>query len=170
VPRSCATLEESLAIETGERTGGVWPFMERRTQWMRSNVAQRLREERAHGSPAKVMHRGGYNKMIRGANYFNMFDVGSMGMKLRHLAGVAPSTSCPAGSRFSSSRLGPGRSFVSVSSDEFDEFRAGDQRLTRVLSNADATGHEVIDLRALRPLAMRGLEAGTPTSFGRSRL
>jgi hypothetical protein len=54
--------------------------------------------------------------------------------------------------------LGPGRSFVSVSSDEFDEFRAGDQRLTRVLSNAGATGHEVIDLRALRPLAMRGLE------------
>jgi len=27
-----------------------------------------------------------------------------------------------------------------------------------VLSNADATDHEVIDLRALRPLAMRGLE------------
>jgi hypothetical protein len=54
--------------------------------------------------------------------------------------------------------LGPGRSFVAVSSDEFDEFKAGDQRLTRVLSNASATGHEVIDLRALRPLAMRGLE------------
>jgi hypothetical protein len=55
--------------------------------------------------------------------------------------------------------LGPGRSFVSVSSDEFDEFRAGDQRLTLILSNANATGHEVIDLRALRPLAMRGLES-----------
>ena len=54
---------------------------------------------------------------------------------------------------------GPGRSFVSVSSDEFDEFKAGDQRLTRVLSNPDAAGHEVIDLRALRPLAMRGLES-----------
>jgi len=58
--------------------------------------------------------------------------------------------------------LGPGRSFVSVSSDEFDEFRTGDQRLTRVLSNANATGHEVIDLRALRPLAMRGLEGWNP--------
>ena len=55
--------------------------------------------------------------------------------------------------------LGPGRSFASVSSDEFDEFRAGDQRLTRVLSNPDASGHEVIDLRALRPLAVRGLES-----------
>lgn len=153
------TLEESLAIETGERTGGVWPFMERRTQWMRSNVAQRLREERAHGSPAKVMLRGGYNKMIRGANYFNMFDVGSMvdeaaalnGSRAFHIL-VLPGP----GSR--QAVFGPGRSFVSVSSDEFDEFRAGDQRLTRVLSNADATGHEVIDLRALRPLAMRGLE------------
>jgi hypothetical protein len=31
-----------------------------------------------------------------------------------------------------------------------------------VLSNADATGHEVIDLRALRPLAMRGLESWNP--------
>jgi len=55
--------------------------------------------------------------------------------------------------------LGPSRNFVSVSSDEYDELRAGDQRLTRVLSNANATGHEVIDLRALRPLAMRGLES-----------
>jgi hypothetical protein len=58
--------------------------------------------------------------------------------------------------------LGPGRSFVSVSSDEFDEFRAGDQRLTRVLSNANATGHEVIDFRPLRPLAQRGLESWNP--------
>jgi hypothetical protein len=36
---------------------------------------------------------------------------------------------------------------------------AGFKRLMRVLSNANATGHEVIDLRALRPLAMRGLES-----------
>ena len=48
--------------------------------------------------------------------------------------------------------------FVSVSSDEFDEFKAGDGRLARVLANPNAAGHEVIDLRALRPLAMRGLE------------
>jgi hypothetical protein len=31
-----------------------------------------------------------------------------------------------------------------------------------VLSNADATGHEVIDLRPLRRLAMRGLESWNP--------
>jgi hypothetical protein len=31
-----------------------------------------------------------------------------------------------------------------------------------VLPNANATGHEVIDLRALRPLAMRGLESWNP--------
>lgn len=49
--------------------------------------------------------------------------------------------------------------FNSVASDSVDEMRAGDQRLTRVLSNANATGHEVIDLRALRRLAMRGLES-----------
>jgi len=55
--------------------------------------------------------------------------------------------------------LGPWRNFVSVSSDEFDEFRAGDQRITKVFSNANATGHEVIDLRPLRPLAVRGLES-----------
>ena len=35
----------------------------------------------------------------------------------------------------------------------------GDQRLTRVLSNPNATGNEVIDLRPLRRLAMRGLES-----------
>ena len=31
-----------------------------------------------------------------------------------------------------------------------------------MLSNANAAGHEVIDLRALRPLAMRGLEGWNP--------
>jgi len=55
--------------------------------------------------------------------------------------------------------LGPARSFVSISSDEFDDFQAGDQRIARVLPNPNATGHEVIDLRALRPLALRGLES-----------
>jgi hypothetical protein len=36
------------------------------------------------------------------------------------------------------------------------------QRLTRVLSNTNATGHEVIDFRTLRPLAQRGLEGWNP--------
>jgi hypothetical protein len=58
--------------------------------------------------------------------------------------------------------MGSGRSFTTVSTDEYDEFQAGDKRLTRVLSNPDATGHEVIDFRALRPLAMRGLEGWNP--------
>ena len=57
--------------------------------------------------------------------------------------------------------LGAG-GFNPVSSDEVDEFRAGDQRLARVMSNPDAAGHEVIDLRLLRPLAMRGLESWNP--------
>jgi hypothetical protein len=98
--------------------------------------------------------------MIRGANYFNTFDVGAMMDEVAALDGqrafhviVLPGP----GSR--QAVMGPGRSFSSVSSDEYDEFRAGDRRLTRVLSNVDATGHELIDLRALRPLAMRGLEA-----------
>jgi hypothetical protein len=98
--------------------------------------------------------------MIRGANYVNIFDLGAMPDEVAALSGsrafhiiVLPGP----GSR--QAVLGPGRSFNSVSSDEFDEFRAGDQRLTRVLSNANATGHEVIDLRALRPLAVRGLES-----------
>jgi hypothetical protein len=102
----------------------------------------------------------GYNHMIRGANYVNIFDVGAMTDEVAALDGgrafhilVLPGP----GSR--QAVLGPGRSFGSVSSDEFDEFRAGDQRLTRVLSNADAAGHEVIDLRPLRTLAMRGLES-----------
>ena len=43
---------------------------------------------------------------------------------------------------------------------------ARDARLTRVLPNAKATGHEVIDLRALRPLAMRGLEGWNPRHEG----
>jgi hypothetical protein len=153
------TLEESLAINAVARTGTAWASSERRAQWMRNNLATRLSEEQRRESSPKVMMKFGYNHMIRGANYVNIFDVGAMTDEVAALNGgrafhilVLPGP----GSR--QAVLGPGRSFVSVSSDEFDEFRAGDQRLTRVLSNANATGHEVIDLRALRPLAMRGLE------------
>ena len=154
------TLEESLAINAVARTGTAWDSSERRAQWMRSSLAARLNEERRRESAAKVMLKAGYNHMIRGANYVNVFDVGSMTDEVATLDGgrafhiiVLPGP----GSR--QAVLGPGRSFASVSSDEFDEFKAGDQRLTRVLSNATASGHEVIDLRALRPLAMRGLES-----------
>ena len=157
------TLEESLAINAVARTGTAWDSSERRAQWMRNNLAARLREERGRGTQPKVMLKFGYNHMIRGANYVNIFDVGAMTDEVAALSGgrafhilVLPGP----GSR--QAVLGPGRSFVSVSSDEFDEFRAGDQRLTRVFSNANATGHEVIDLRALRPLAMRGLEGWNP--------
>ncbi|HEX6627525.1 MAG TPA: hypothetical protein VF105_06200 [Gemmatimonadaceae bacterium] len=152
------TLEESLAINAVAQTGTAWDSSERRAQWMRNSFAERLRAER--GSPPKVMLKAGYNHMIRGPNYVNIFDVGSMADEVAALNGghafhiiVLPGP----GSR--QAELGPGRSFVSVSSDEFDEFRAGGQRLTRVLSNANATGHEVIDLRPLRSLAMRGLES-----------
>jgi hypothetical protein len=154
------TLEETLAINAAGRAGNGWEQSERRAQWMRSSLAARLNEERKRGSEPKVMLKAGYNHMIRGANYVNIFDVGSMPDEVAALNGrhafhviVLPGP----GSR--QATLGPGRSFVAVSSDEYDEFKAGDQRLTRVLSNANATGHEVIDLRALRPLAMRGLES-----------
>ena len=154
------TLEESLAINAVARTETAWASAERRAQWKRNNLAARLNEER---STPKVLMKFGYNHMIRGANYVNIFDVGAMTDEIATLSGgrafhiiVLPGP----GSR--QAVLGPGRSFVSVSSDEFDEFRAGDQRITRVLSNANATGHEVIDLRALRPLAMRGLDAWNP--------
>ena len=157
------TLEESLAIEAAERAGGAWPYSQRRTQWMRKNLAERLREDHGRGTPPKVMMKFGYNHMIRGANYVNVFDLGTMPDELAAQSGdrafhiiVLPGP----GSR--QAVLGPGRSFVSVSSDEFDDFRAGDQRLTRVLSNPNATGHEVIDFRAVRPLAMRGLDAWNP--------
>src|SRR5262245_32828607 len=73
---------------------------------------------------------------------------------------AAPPARAPAGR--SPAPAGPGRSFTAVSRNEFDEFRAGDQRLMRVLSKADATGHEVLDLRALRPLAMRGVDSWNP--------
>jgi len=157
------TLEESLAINAAARTGSAWASSQRRAQWNRSNLAARLREERRLGAAPKIMLKFGYNHMIRGANYFNVFDLGAMTDEVASLEGgrafhilVLPGP----GSR--QAVFGPGRSFVPVSSDEFDEFRAGDQRLTRVLSNANATGHEVIDLRALRPLAMRGLEGWNP--------
>jgi hypothetical protein len=155
------TLEESLAINALGQTGTAWDAAERRAQWMRNGLVERLREER--GSSPKVMMKFGYNHMIRGANYVNIFDLGAMTDEVAALNGgrafhilVLPG----AGSR--QAVLGPGRSFVSVSSDEYDEFQAGDQRLTRVLSNPNAAGHEVIDFRPLRTLAMRGLDAWNP--------
>ena len=134
-----------------------------RTQWNRDNMAARLREEQSRKVPPKIMMKFGYNHMIRGANYVNAFDLGAMADEVAALTGdrafhvlVLPGP----GSR--QAVPGPKGSFSSVSSDEFDEFQAGDQRLKRVLSNGDAAGHEVIDLRALRPLAMRGLDSWNP--------
>jgi hypothetical protein len=153
------TLEESLAINAVAQTGTAWDSSERRAQWMRNCLVAVLRQDRGRASP-RVMMKAGYNHMIRGLNYVNIFDVGALPDEVAALTGdrafhviVLP------GPGSHQAVLGPGRSFVSVSSDEFDEFKAGDQRLTRVLSNANATGHEVIDLRAVRPLAVRGLEA-----------
>ena len=155
------TLEESLAINTRAQTGATpWDSAEARAQWMRNTFAERLREERRRASLPKVMMKAGYNHMIRGANYVSIFDLGSLPDEVAAQAGgrafhiiVLP------GPGSHQAVLGPGRTFNSVSSDEFDEFKAGDQRLTRVLSNANATGHEVIDFRPLRSLAMRGLES-----------
>jgi len=148
------SLEASLAVETQERTGGAWPYMERRARLGRDNFAALLRT----GS-SKILMKFGYNHMIRGLNYFNGFDIGSMADEVAALTGerafhilVLPGP----GSR--QAVLG-GAGFGSVSSDSVDELRAGDQRLMRVLSNASATGHEVIDLRPLRRLAIRGLES-----------
>jgi hypothetical protein len=153
------TLEESLAIHSAARMSN-WEYTQRRTEWNRNNMAARLREEQASKASRKIMMKFGYNHMIRGANYVNAFDLGAMMDEVAALTGdrafhilILPGP----GSR--QAVPGPGGSFGSTSSDEFDEFRAGDQRLTRVLSNPNATGHEVVDLRALRRLAMRGLDS-----------
>ncbi|HTH36392.1 MAG TPA: hypothetical protein VL572_00415 [Pyrinomonadaceae bacterium] len=157
------TLEESLAIETAERTGGMWPYMQRRTKWNRDNFAARLKEEQGRKVPPKVLMKFGLNHMVRGANYVNVFDLGAMADEVAALTGdrafhiiVLPSP----GSR--QAVPGAGRSFGSVATDDFDDFNARDGRLTRMLPNSEATGHEVIDLRALRPTAMRGLEGWNP--------
>jgi hypothetical protein len=141
----------------------MWPYMQRRTQWMRNNLAGMLRADQGRKVPPKVMMKFGYNHMVRGANYVNVFDLGSMADEFAALTGdrafhilVLPGP----GSR--QAVPGQGRSFGSVSTDDFDDFNSGEGRLTRVLPNASATGHEVIDLRALRPLAMRGLESWNP--------
>ncbi len=154
------TLEESLAINAVARTGTAWASSDRRAQWMRNGFAERLREEQRRGLQPKVMMKFGYNHMIRGENYVNIFDLGAMPDEIAALSGgrafhiiVLP------GPGSHQAVMGNGRNFNSVSSDEFDEFKAGDQRLTRVLSNANAAGHEVIDLRAVRPFANRGLDA-----------
>ena len=155
------TLEESLAISVAAQTSN-WAYSQRRTQWNRDNFAARLREEQGRKVPPRVMMKFGYNHMIRGANYVNVFDLGAMADEVAALTGdrafhiiVLPSP----GSR--QAVLGQG-GFGSVATDDFDDFNTGDQRLTRVLPNSNAAGHEVIDLRALRPLTMRGLESWNP--------
>ena len=131
-------------------------YTQRRAKWMRSNLAALLRADQGRTAPQKILMKFGYNHMIRGANYVNAFDLGTMADEVAALTGdrafhilVLPGP----GSRQATPWGG------SVASDSVDEFRAGDQRLTRVLSNPNATGHEVIDLRPLRGLALRGLES-----------
>ena len=157
------TLEESLAIEAAERAGGMWPYSQRRAQWNRDNLAALLRDGQGRNVPPKILMKLGYSHMIRGANYFNVFDVGAMADEVAALTGerafhilVIP------GPGSQQAVPGPNGTFVPASSDDFDEFKAGDQRLTRVLANANATGHEVIDLRPLRARAIRGLEGWNP--------
>ena len=153
------TLEASLAIQTAQRAGGRWPYTQRRAQWMRSNLATLLRTGQGGAPTSKLLLKFGYNHMIRGANYVNAFDLGTMADEVAALTGerafhilVIPGP----GSR--QATLGPG-GFVSVATDSVDELGGGDQRLTRVLANPNATGHEVFDLRPLRRFAMRGLES-----------
>ncbi len=157
------TLEESLAIETAERNGGLWPYSQRRAKWMRSNLADLIKADEGRKVSPKTLMRFGYNHAIRGANYVNVFELGTMVDEVAALTGeqafhllVIPGP----GSR--QAVPGPGRSFGSVATDDYDDFRAGDGRLTRVLPNPNATGHEVIDLRSLRSLATRGLESWNP--------
>jgi hypothetical protein len=156
------TIEESLAIEAAERAGGAWPYMQRRAQWTRSNLADLLKADPGRTASPKILMKFGYGHMIRGANYFNVFDLGAMADEVAALTGdrafhvlVLP------GPGSTQAVLGAG-GFNAVSSDSVDEFQAGDQRLARVLSNPGATGHEVIDLRPLRRLAMRGLDGWNP--------
>jgi hypothetical protein len=153
------TLEGSLAIETAERNGGRWPYTERRAQWMRGNLAALLRADQGRAAATKILLKFGYNHVIRGANYVNAFDLGTMADEIAALTGdrafhilVLPGPGSRQGTPWGSS----------VASDSVDELGAGDQRLTRVLSNPNATGHEVFDLRPLRRLAMRGLESWNP--------
>ncbi len=133
------TLEASLAIEAAERNGGAWPYLQRRAAWIRENLAALINDGQGRTPPPKIMIRGGYTHMIRGANYFNLFELGALADTAATLAGgrsfhviVLPGPgsrqAVPAGRR----------SFSAVSSDEFDEFQASDQRLTRVLSRSDA--------------------------------
>jgi hypothetical protein len=136
--------------------------MQRRAQWTRSNLADLLTADPGGTVPPRILMKFGYSHMVRGANYFNVFDLGAMADEVAALTGdrafhilVLP------GPGSTQATLGAG-GFNPVSSDEVDEFRAGDQRLARVMSNPDAAGHEVIDLRLLRPLAMRGLESWNP--------
>jgi len=157
------TLAGSLGIETAERTGGRWPYFASRAQWTRDNMAAMLKADQGSKTPPKVLLKFGYNHVIRGANYVNLFDIGTMADEAAALTGdrafhilVLPGP----GSR--QAVPGKGRSFGSVATDDFDDFGAGDSRLTRVLPNPNAAGHEVIDLRPLRPLAMRGLESWNP--------
>ena len=156
------TIEESLAIEAAERSGGAWPYMQRRAQWTRSNLADLLKADPGGNASPRILMKFGYGHMVRGANYFNVFDLGAMADEVAALTGdrafhilVLP------GPGSTQAVLGAG-GFNAVPSDSVDEFRAGDQRLARVLSNPDATGHEVIDFRPLRRLAMRGLDSWNP--------
>ncbi len=80
------TLEETLAINAVGRTGTAWDSSDRRARWMRNCLAERLREER--GSPPKVLMKFGYNHMIRGANYVNIFDLGAMTDEVAALGGA----------------------------------------------------------------------------------
>ena len=104
----------------------------------------------------------GYNHMIRGANYVNAFDLGAMADEVAALTDDHAFHIIVLPGLGSTQAVLGAKGFEPTSTDEFDEFKAGDQRLTKVLSNANAGGHEVIDFRPVRQFAMRGLDDWNP--------
>ena len=153
------TIDASRAINTAPNS---YAYTQLRTDWNRENMAALLQVEQARKTPSRVMMKFGYNHMIRGANYVNAFDLGAMADEVAALTRDHAFHIIVLPSPGSMQAVLGAKGYEPTSTGEFDEFKAGDQRLTKVLSNANATDHEVIDLRPLRQFVMRGLDAWNP--------
>ncbi len=81
-----ATLEETLEINA-LFPGKAWQSNERRSGFMRANLARRLSEAAAQGRKPKVMIKMGESHVMRGVSWTGNFDVGSLAAEAATLRG-----------------------------------------------------------------------------------
>lgn len=143
------TLEETLAINRDFVSGKGFQSNQRRADLIRGNFLRHWRAAAKPGDAPKIMAKMGANHLIRGRNYTETFDLGSL----------LPEMAAAADQKTFSLLVLPGPGAMTAVFDPTDfSFRAApgkdgyERGLGPLYAAAPGDGFALIDLRPLRPL------------------